>query len=135
MNFTLIFIPFKISMNMLRSPIFFRNVPISIRMVGGRKKSKLSLIKTSLFLDVVPKCLKTAISWQNINFQPFPYWGFKVKIWCSCSRGLDSNVKILWKYLNCNIICSSKICITPQIHLFCVPILGSFVCRGFGFGF
>ena len=50
MIFTQIFIPFKISINVLGSPIFFRNVPISVRRVGGRKKSKLSLIKTSLFI-------------------------------------------------------------------------------------
>ena len=33
----------------LGAQFFFRNVPFSIRRVGGRKKSKLSLIKTSLF--------------------------------------------------------------------------------------
>ena len=50
MIFTTIFIPFKITINVLGSPIFFRNVPFSIRRVGGRKKLKLSLIKTSLFM-------------------------------------------------------------------------------------
>ena len=37
MIFTAIFIPFEITINVLWSPIFFRNVPLSIRRVGGRK--------------------------------------------------------------------------------------------------
>ena len=34
----------------LGDQFFFRNFPISVRRVGGRKKSKMSLIKTSLFM-------------------------------------------------------------------------------------
>ena len=47
--FAPIFVPFKFTRNVLGNQIFIRNVPISIR-VGGKIKSKMSLIRMSLFM-------------------------------------------------------------------------------------